>query len=119
VAIAIDPHDEETGCVEVYPGLHHEWLGPPDTWYFMDEAQVAGVEPVPLLLSPGDVAVFGSLLPHRSAPNRSFTRWRRGLFAGYNALSDGGPRRDAAYASYYEYRLAHRHEHNKPDLTFR
>ena len=53
-------------------------------------------------LNPGDVAVFGCLTPHRSAPNRSGVR-RRGLFLSYNARSDGGDQRAAHYAAFHDY----------------
>ena len=39
---------------------------------------------MPLVLEPGDVAVFGGFTPHRSDPNLS-DRWRRQLYLSYNA----------------------------------
>ena len=46
-------------------------------------------EPVPLVLDPGDIAIFTCFTPHRSGPNLS-TESRRGYFMSYNARSDGG-----------------------------
>jgi hypothetical protein len=57
---------------------------------------------VPLDLAPGDVAVFGCFLPHRSAPNAG-ARGRRGLFLSYNARSDGGDQREAHYPQFHDY----------------
>lgn len=118
VAIAIDSHDDETGCVEVFPRMHEKWLGPPDTWYFMDEQQVAGAESVKILLDPGDIVVFGPMIPHRSAPNMTRDRTRRGLFACYVAASEGEGLREKTYKNYLEYRLTHRFEKGKPNLKF-
>lgn len=50
----------------------------------MDEATA-----VPLVLEPGDVAVFGGFTPHRSDPNVSAGP-RRQLYLSYNADSAGG-----------------------------
>ena len=44
---------------------------------------------VPLVLEPGDVAVFGGFTPHRSDPNVSAGP-RRQLYLSYNADSAGG-----------------------------
>ena len=45
----------------------------------------------------GQFLVFGSYLAHRSGPNNS-DKGRAAIYATYNAISDGGDRRDAYYA---------------------
>src|SRR4051812_27080126 len=94
VLVPFDAADRDNGCTVVYPGYHRAGpLTPPDGQYHelpadaVDEATA-----VPLVLAPGDVAVFGGFTPHRSDPNRS-GRWRRQLYLSYNALSDGGDQR--------------------------
>src|SRR6476660_8495270 len=61
VLVPFDPADRDNGCTIVYPGYHHAGpLAPQDGRYhelpadLVDEAKA-----VPLLLEPGDVAVFG------------------------------------------------------------
>ena len=61
----------------------------------VDEAKAT-----PLILEPGDVAIFGCFTPHGSAPNRS-QHWRRQLYLSYNAFSDGGHRRDRHYQEFH------------------
>jgi len=102
VVVAIDPFDSDNGCTEVFPRVHrHGYLSPADgKHYQLDDAVLAGVEPTPLLLAPGDVAIFGCFTPHRSAANRS-ARWRRGLFLSYNAASEGGRQRDQHYQDFH------------------
>ncbi len=71
-----------------------------------------------LELDPGDVAVFGCFVPHRSGPNRS-DRWRRLLYLGYNADSDGGDRRAAHYAEFHAWLKAKYAEYGKAETYFR
>ncbi len=100
--IALDGTDLENGCTVVYPGYHRQGcLSPEDGDYhplpreLVDEAKA-----VPLVLEPGDVAIFGCFTPHGSAPNRS-QRWRRQLYLSYNAFSDGGERRQKHYEEFH------------------
>lgn len=102
VAVAIDPFGRDNGCTEVFPGIHRQgYLSPADgKHYQLDDGAVRDVEPVPLLLAPGDAAIFGCFTPHRSAANGS-QRWRRGLFLSYNSVSDGGEQRDQHYRDFH------------------
>ncbi|KAJ3859280.1 hypothetical protein EV359DRAFT_51111, partial [Lentinula novae-zelandiae] len=50
----------------------------------------------PVPLESGQFLVFGSYLAHRSAPNKS-ENGRAAIYATYNALSDGGDKREAYY----------------------
>jgi hypothetical protein len=99
--IALDPADLENGCTVVYPGYHHQGcLTPEDGDYHpLPAGTVDEAKAVPLNLAPGDVAIFGCFTPHGSAPNRS-NRWRRQLYLSYNALSDGGDRREQHYQEF-------------------
>jgi len=104
VVLAIDDFGADNGCTEVYPGIHRRgYLSPADgKHYQLDEDVLKPVEPVPVFLAPGDLAIFGCYTPHRSAANRS-RRWRRGLFISYNACSEGGEQRDEHYQDFHEW----------------
>ncbi|HVJ80188.1 MAG TPA: phytanoyl-CoA dioxygenase family protein [Planctomycetia bacterium] len=102
VLVAIDAASEENGCTMAYPGRHRDgFAGALDGGYHeTPPAFVAGVEPVPLCLARGDIAIFGGFTPHFSHPNRSDAA-RRQLYLSYNSDSDGGDRRDAHYAEFH------------------
>jgi ectoine hydroxylase-related dioxygenase (phytanoyl-CoA dioxygenase family) len=104
VVLAIDDFGANNGCTEVYPGIHRRgYLSPADgKHYQLDEEVLKPVQPVPLLLGAGDLAIFGCFTPHRSAANRS-RRWRRGLFISYNACSEGGDQHDEHYQDFHEW----------------
>ena len=106
VLLAIDSMSPENGCTEVFPGYHRRGLidTGPDCKFRLPDSAVDESRRVPLDLEPGDVAVFGCYVPHRSAPNRS-DRPRRALYVSYNALSDGGRQRERHYAEFREYLL--------------
>jgi ectoine hydroxylase-related dioxygenase (phytanoyl-CoA dioxygenase family) len=112
VLIPLDRVDQENGCTEVFPGYHvHGLLSPPDRYYYpmlpgvVDESRV-----VPLILDPGDIAIFDGFTPHRSAPNRS-QRWRRQFFPSYNKFSEGGHQRPQHYEE-FQRRMRERHASN-------
>ena len=97
VLLAIDPFTAESGATEVFPRCHTRgYLSPKDGQHHYVELGDLAEEPVPLLLEPGDIAIFSCFTPHRSAPNAS-AQPRRGYFLSYNALSDGGDQ----YAKHY------------------
>jgi ectoine hydroxylase-related dioxygenase (phytanoyl-CoA dioxygenase family) len=119
VLIPLDPADRDNGCTVVYPGYHHAGpLVPLDGQYHelpagtMDEAKA-----VPLVLEPGDVAVFGGFTPHRSDPNLS-GRWRRQLYLSYNASSDGGDQREKHYRDFHAWLRKKYGEYGKADTYF-
>ena len=58
-------------------------------------ARRAALLPSQVLVSPGDVVLFDSFLPHRSATNTSDT-WRRSGYLTYNLASEGD-----LHAAYY------------------
>lgn len=83
VLVAFDRFDAASGTPEVFPGLHHQRIPPPpDAPYDTDETLVDTSRGVLIGLEPGDVALFHSLAPHRSAHNRG-QHDRRGLFLTY------------------------------------
>lgn len=83
VLVAFDRFDAANGATEVFPGLHRERIpSPPDAPYDADETLVDTSRGVLIELEPGDVALFHSMTPHRSAPNRG-QHDRRGLFLTY------------------------------------
>jgi len=83
VQVAIDPATEVNGGVELWPGMHRGILPPPtENPLDVAESAVATVEAELIPLSPGDLLLFHSLVPHRSAPNRS-SNPRRAVFVTY------------------------------------
>jgi ectoine hydroxylase-related dioxygenase (phytanoyl-CoA dioxygenase family) len=119
VLVPFEAATRENGCTVVYPGYHH--LGsmtPRDGAYYplpadsVDEAKAVYLE-----LEPGDVAVFGGFVPHRSDPNLS-GGWRRQLYLSYNRLSDGGDRREAHYAEFHRWLRAKYAEHGKTETYY-
>ena len=113
--LALDPADEENGCVWITQGSQHEPVYPDadesaghggDT-QLADIPSVSGADDpdehlngltavaarypgreVPAVLAPGDVVFFGGRVLHRSHANRSALRLRRAFVAHYcNARS--------------------------------
>lgn len=119
VLIPFDPADRDNGCTVVYPGYHRDGpLTPEDGRYReLPPGTVDEVHAVPLVLQPGDVAVFGGFTPHRSDPNRS-GRWRRQLYLSYNARSDGGDQREKHYCDFHAWLRTKYSEHGKTDTYF-
>jgi len=101
VLIPIDPSSEENGCTEVFSGYHGDFLSKDGGIYMLPDNCVDESRRTPLVLNPGDIAIFHGLTPHRSAPNRS-NQMRRIFYVSYNALSDGGDQHDAHYAEFRE-----------------
>lgn len=112
--MAIDPADEENGCLWVIPGSHCEPIYPPNHPYglihadgaFDDLFEVENVshlddgvntltkvvrkypDPIPVPMQPGDVLFFHGHILHRSYPNRTRDRFRRAFVCHYcNARS--------------------------------
>ena len=102
VVVPLDPADEANGCTLVYPGYHHAGpLTPADgTYRELPAGTVDEARAVPLVLEPGDVAVFGGFVPHRSNPNLSDLP-RRQLYFSYTKRSDGGDLRELHYQDFH------------------
>jgi hypothetical protein len=120
VVVALDPCGPDNGCTEVFPGYHRQGcLSPEDGNYHpLPAGTVDEADAVPLVLKPGDAAVFGCFTPHRSAPNRS-GRWRRQLYLSYNALADGGDQRDGHYWYFLDWLRQRYAEYGKVSTYFR
>jgi len=87
--MALDPCDEENGCMRVVPGSHG-WpvlctTGADTSASFTDVTVPIpqGVEAVPVVMDAGDVLFFNGSLVHGSYPNVSTGRFRRSLIGHY------------------------------------
>jgi phytanoyl-CoA hydroxylase len=87
--LALDPCDEENGCMRVVPGSH-DWpiLCPAeaDTATSFTNVTVplpTGMDAVPVIMDAGDVLFFNGSLVHGSYPNTSESRFRRSLIGHY------------------------------------
>ncbi len=119
VLVAIDPFTADSGATELFPRCHTQgYLSPKDGQHHYDELGDLPTEPVPLLLNPGDVAIFGCFAPHRAAPNRSALE-RRGYFISYNARSDGGEQHAKHYREFHDWLRAKAPAEKRPLLYFR
>lgn len=119
VLVPLDPADEANGCTLVYPGRHNAGpLTPTDgTYRELPAGTVDEATAVPLVLEPGDVAVFGGFTPHRSNPNLS-DRPRRQLYFSYTRRSDGGDLREQHYQDFHLYLKAKYAEYGKTDTYY-
>jgi ectoine hydroxylase-related dioxygenase (phytanoyl-CoA dioxygenase family) len=119
VLVAIDPFTADSGATEVFPRCHNEgYLSARDGQFHAVELDALQTEPVPLLLEPGDIAIFGCFTPHRASPNTSGMA-RRGYFISYNARSDGGDQHARHYREYHDWILAKTPEEKRFLLFFR
>jgi ectoine hydroxylase-related dioxygenase (phytanoyl-CoA dioxygenase family) len=87
--LALDPCDEENGCMLVVPGSHH-WpilctIEADTTQSFTDVTVPIpeGTPSLPVIMQPGDVLFFNGSLVHGSLPNHSRDRFRRALIGHY------------------------------------
>lgn len=101
VLLPIDTSSEENGCTQVFSGYHDRFLSDDPSEYMLPDEVVDESRRTDLVMTPGDVAIFHGLTPHRSAPNRS-QQMRRALYVSYNARSDGGDQRQSHYAEFQE-----------------
>jgi phytanoyl-CoA hydroxylase len=89
--LALDPCDEENGCMQVVPGsgdLPVLCTEKADTSISFTDIAVPVPEQmpaVPVLMEAGDVLFFNGSLIHGSYPNRSRDRFRRALIGHYIA----------------------------------
>lgn len=87
--LALDPCDEENGCMRVVPGTHDLPVlctTPADTTASFTDVTVPvpdDLPVVPVLMEAGDVLFFNGSLIHGSYPNTSNDRFRRALIGHY------------------------------------
>jgi len=87
--MALEPSDEEVGCMTVAPGTHK--LGMLSVQQADTSKSFVAVETVipedavetPLSMAPGDVVFFHGKTVHGSYANRSADRWRRSFICHY------------------------------------
>ena len=80
--LALDPADEENGCLRFLPGSHKVRLTR-DDFAWMEERALSGqlMEEVLVPADPGDAILLNSLILHASEPNRSGrNRWAYSAF---------------------------------------
>jgi ectoine hydroxylase-related dioxygenase (phytanoyl-CoA dioxygenase family) len=119
VLVAIDPFTRDNGATEVFPGLHKRgYLSPKDGQHHCLSGEAMDTEPVPLLLEPGDVAIFGCFTPHKSGPNNTAAS-RRGYFISFNARSDGGDQYASHYREFHDWIRAKAPAETRDQLFFR
>jgi ectoine hydroxylase-related dioxygenase (phytanoyl-CoA dioxygenase family) len=87
--MALDPCDVANGCLQVIPGSQ-AWptlcTEKADTTVSFTDVTVPlppGVEPVPVVMQPGDVLFFNGQIVHGSFPNTTADRFRRALIGHY------------------------------------
>lgn len=118
--IPIDPADEVNGCTIVYPGYHQN--GPltetDGNYHELPASTVNEDRAVPLVLAPGDIAIFSGFVPHRSNANLS-DRPRRQLYFSYTKHSDGGDLREQHYADFQEWLIKKYDEYGKKGTYFK
>ena len=89
--LAVDPATRANGTLEVaaHPGIGELLPCQPDL--SMAAAAKRARQWQPIEREPGDLLLFDSWLPHRSAPNRT-DRPRRALYLTFNLARDGDHR---------------------------
>jgi ectoine hydroxylase-related dioxygenase (phytanoyl-CoA dioxygenase family) len=119
VLVPFDAAERDNGCTIVYPGYHHNGsLSTEDgNYHELPPGSVDESRAVPLVLAPGDVAIFDGFTPHCSDPNLS-SSWRRQLYLSYNKLSDGGEQREKHYREFHAWLRVKHAEHGKTETYF-
>ena len=102
--VSIDRATLENGCLQLAGGHHKSGMF--KSWEPMTDADMAGMELVPVPTEPGDVVFFDSFAPHASDPNNSDSI-RRIYYATYNRAS-AGDHMDTYYAD--------KHKNYPPDI---
>ncbi|GAW04988.1 epoxidase subunit a [Lentinula edodes] len=95
ILMAAEPATLENGCLEVVASSHKMSI-PIDKNKCIQQEWCDEQKWIPVPLESGQFLVFGSYLAHRSAPNKS-DKGQAAIYATYNAISDGGDRREAYY----------------------
>lgn len=87
--LALDPCDEENGCMQVVPNtqslpvLCPEAANTKESFTDVTVPLPDGLHSVPVIMDAGDVLFFNGSLIHGSYPNRSTDRFRRALISHY------------------------------------
>ena len=86
--IPVDKATIENGCLEMVAGKHRDGFLPTSKNGVIKPEVAKTLKWEPLELAIGDVLLFHSYTPHRSAMNKS-DHPRRAIYATYNARSEG------------------------------
>ena len=87
--MALDPIDEANGCLQMVPNTQDLPLICPveadehESFTTIAVPLPQGMQPMPMLLEPGDVLFFNGQLIHGSFPNTTQDRFRRALVGHY------------------------------------
>jgi phytanoyl-CoA hydroxylase len=112
--VALDPVDDENGCLRYVPGSHRRGVRPHGRSHVLGFSQgltdygpadVAAERPIHL--SPGDAVAHHGETIHRAEPNRSATRHRRSFAMVVRGVR---ARRDEEAFARYQAALKHQHE---------
>ncbi len=118
VIVAIDAFTATSGATEFYLGEHKRgYLSARDTQHHNLDANKFESRPKPVVMEPGDMAIFSCFIPHQSAPNLSNSQ-RRGYFISYNAMSDGGDQYQSHYTEFHQWIRARYPELRRSELYF-
>lgn len=82
----LDDVDADNGCLRVLPGSHHRGPAPRDptdpTKFLADPTRIDATQERLIAAPAGSLLCFGSLMLHRSSPNRS-ARQRRAILLSF------------------------------------
>ncbi|MYA76564.1 MAG: phytanoyl-CoA dioxygenase family protein [Gemmatimonadetes bacterium] len=82
--------DEENGCLQIIPRVHHSRTVYWSEGFGIEEGRLPDGEVMSLPMRKGDVLLMHKLIPHRSIPNRSETiRWSLDLRYQQTGLPTG------------------------------
>ena len=82
--------DEENGCLQIIPRVHHRRTVYWSEGFGIEEGQLPEGDVLSLPMKKGDVLLMHKLIPHRSIPNRSGTiRWSLDLRYQQTGLPTG------------------------------
>ncbi|MBI2807791.1 MAG: phytanoyl-CoA dioxygenase family protein [Planctomycetes bacterium] len=112
--LALDPVDEENGCLRYVAGSHLRGIRPHERTNVLGFSQgITDFGPddsareAPVHLRPGDAVAHHGNTIHRAEPNRSAARHRRGFAMVFKGISC---RRDAEAYARYQADLDHQHK---------
>ena len=104
--IAVDPMNEENGCLQFASTTPDDLLGT-QTSGCIDNAIAKTIEWRPAIMDAGSVIFFSSLIPHKSDTNHSNSS-RRAIYLTFNSKGQGSFRN-----TYYSDRQSHLENSNK------
>ncbi len=96
--LSIDATTIENGCLEVAAGEHKRGLLTMNQDLTLHQTAIDSLAWQAIETRPGDLLLFDSYLPHRSAVNKT-DRARRALYITYNRQAEGGDVREAYFAA--------------------